>query len=158
MSEEKKVVSQKRKPIRKFFKSFVNVKAWVSYDEIKSNTKNTWSLFQRLIYRGPKEGVRQETYEEAVIRLGLTPEQLLSRKRNFLYSALLYEAFAVAFFIYFIYLLVNLKIIASCLTLILVVLMSVVAYREHFWYMQMQKKKLGCNFKDWVGFILKRSV
>ena len=156
MPEEEKVVVQKRRPIRKFFKSFVNVRKWVSYDEVSVNAKNTLSMFRRLVSRPSKDEVRVETYEEAIARLDLNPMQVLARKRNFLYSAMIYLAFALGFAVYFIYLLVNLNLVAAFLTTILIVLMSLAAYREHFWYMQMQKQKLGCTFRDWLGFVLRR--
>ena len=157
MPEIEKVVTQKRKPIKKFFKSFVDVKRWSSYDEVSANTKNTWSLFRKLVSRGTNE-TRHETYEEAIVRLGLNETQVVTRKNNFLYSFLVYAAFALGFFIYFIYLLVHLRLLAAGLSIILIVLMSLAAYREHFWYMQMKKKKLGCNFHDWLAFILGRSM
>jgi len=157
MPETKKVDTQKRKPIKKFFKSFVDVKKWSSYDEVSANTKNTWGLFRRLFSRATGE-VRRETYEEAIVRLGLNEEQAIARKNNFLYSSLVYAAFALGFLIYFIYSLIHLRLLAAGLTIMLIVLMSLAAYREHFWYMQMQKKKLGCDFHEWLAFILRRQV
>lgn len=151
-----KIDAPKRKPVRKFLKTFVDVKKWTSYDEVSSNVKNTASLFRRLIYTKPTE-IRQETYEEAIVRLGLTAEQVVVRKNNFLHSALVYALFVVGFFAYFVYMAINFKILAACFSLLLMVLMTLATYREHFWYMQMQKKRLGCNFRDWLAFVLRRS-
>ncbi|MDR1057014.1 MAG: type IVB secretion system protein IcmV [Coxiellaceae bacterium] len=156
MPETKTAETPKRKPVRNFFKSFVDVKRWSSYDEVSTNAKTVWGLFRRLTKR--TQEIRQETYEEAVACLGLTPEQIILRKKNFLYAALIYWTFALGFLIYFIYLLIHLNLLASFLTFILVIVMSLTAYREHFWYMQMQKKKLGCRFHDWITFILKKEV
>lgn len=156
---EAKVVEGSKTPkrgvVRKFFKSFVDVKKWVSYDEVKSNTKNTWGLLRRLL-RYDVSKVRNETYEEAVGRLGLNQEQIAKRQQVFLYSMLIYGAFALVFFSYFVYLIFNLRLLASIIMLILVFLMLLATYRESFWYMQMRKKKLGCNFKEWLDFILRR--
>lgn len=151
---KQEVVVQKSRPIKKFFKSFVDVKKWSSYDEVSGNAKTTWSLFRRLLHRN--DNVRQETYEEAIDRLGLGQEQLAARKDNFLYSFMIYGFFSFIFFIYFVYLLFNTRLLAAFLVLILMSLMALAAYREHFWYMQMQKKKLGCTFQDWLDFILRR--
>lgn len=154
--ETKPVSTPKRKPVRKFFKSFVDVKKWSSYDEVSANAKTTVGLFRRLFHLSAQE-TRQETYDEAIVRLGLTPEQIQERKKNFLYSALVYGAFALGFFLYFIYLLFQFRWYAACLTPILIALMVLAAYREHFWYMQMQKQKLGCNFHEWLEFVLRRA-
>ncbi len=146
---------QKKGPVKKFFKSFVDVKKWVSYDELKSNTKNTWGLFRRLFFSKRQEA-RRETYEEAIVRLELTPEQIVSRKNSFLYAAIIYGIFAIGFLCYLIYLLNQARFMAAILMLVLTSLMFLATYREHFWYMQMHKKKLGCNFSEWLAFVLRR--
>jgi len=155
MSESKPTKAPRRKLARTFFKSFIDVKKWSSYDEVKSNTKTVWGLFRRLTQR-PTQELRKENYEDAIARLGLTPEQIDIRKRNFLYSALVYWAFTLIFVVYFIYLLIHLRWLASLLTLVLVVVIAMTAYRENFWYMQMRKKKLGCGFREWLAFIFRR--
>ena len=155
-AEKKEVVVKKKGPAKKFFKSFVDVKKWSSYDEVSSNTKTAWGLFRRLSNRN--KDVRKETYEDAISRMGLSEEQIHQRKKNFLLSALVYAVFALGFFVYLVYLLINVKLLAASLTLLLVVLMSLATYREHFWYMQMHKRKLGCTFEDWLAFILRRPL
>ncbi|EKE01722.1 MAG: IcmV [uncultured bacterium] len=155
-AKKQEIVIKKRGPIKKLFKSFVDVKKWMSYDEVVTNTKTTIGLFRRLISYSKPEAIRHETYEEAVARLGMTEAQLLNRKKAFLYSALVYGAFALVLFIYLIYLLVNAYFFAAFFDLILACLLFLTAYLEHFWYMQMQKKKLGCGFQDWLNFILPR--
>jgi len=159
MPEEKtiKVIETKKSgPVKRFFKSFVDVKKWSSYDEVSTNTKTTIGLYRRFFSRST-EPIHQETYEQSVARLNLNETQLANRKRVFLYSALIYSVFALGFLIYFIYLLAHMYLYAACFEFILLGLVAVAAYREHFWYMQMQKKKLGCNFYDWVAFILRRA-
>ena len=148
--------TQKRKPVRSFFKSFVDVKRWMSYDELSTNVKSTLGLVRMVFSRSTKQP-QPETYEESVARLNLTEEQLISRKKVFLYSALIYSFFAIGLFIYFIYLVVNSHLYAAAFDLILTGLITVTAYHEHLWYMQMQKRKLGCTFHDWLDFILQKN-
>lgn len=150
--KEKGASKKKRRSISKFF---FNPRAWGSYDEVSSATKTTFGLFKRLFSRFSRE-VRRETYDEAISRLGLTDKQIEARRKTFFYSALVYLLFAFGFFVYFAYLLFNLHLLSAFLTFLLVVLMLLTGYREHFWYMQMKKKKLGCNFKDWLEFAFKR--
>ncbi len=159
MSNEQIRNPKERGPIRRLFKSFVDVKTWLSYEELKSNLKNTSGLFKKLvsIRKSKDTEIRRESYEEAISRMALTEEQLKKRKQTFLYSALVYIGFALGFISYFIYLLINLRFLAAALTLMIAALMLVTAYREHLWYMQMTKKKLGCNFSDWLAFILRRN-
>lgn len=154
-SEVRNTIPPKKGPIKRFFKSFVDIKKWVSYDELKSNTKNVWGLFRRLFFSKRREA-RRETYEEAIERLGLTSKQIVTRKNNFLYAAIIYGIFALGFLVYLFYLLINVRLVTAGLVLILTILMFITAYQEHFWYMQMHKKKLGCNFSEWLNFILRR--
>ena len=157
MLEEKEITIKKRRPIRAFFKSFVNVRKWSSYDEVSADAKMTFGLFRKFFSRNTARVIKQETYEESVARLHMTEEQLLQRKKVFLYSALIYGGLAFILFVYFVYLLLTKHFLATFLALILTGLMIVSAYREHFWYMQMQKRKLGCSFSDWLAFVLRRT-
>lgn len=145
----------KIKPVRSFFKSFVDVKRWISYDELSNNVKVTASMARRLFSHDTRQ-IQPETFEESVIRLNLSEEQLINKKNVFLYTAVIYSIFTIAFFIYFIYLIVHMSLYAAAFDLILMSFMSVMAYREHVWYIQIQKRKLGLRFNDWLDFVLKR--
>jgi hypothetical protein len=154
--KEESKETKKRGPVRKFFKSFVDVKRWMAYDEVSGNVKTTFGLYRRLFTSSTKP-VYHETYEESIARQNLTEAQLIARKKAFLYSALSYFVFALCLFLYFIQILLNKHLFVALFDLILVSVLFLLAYHEHFWYMQMQKKKLGCNFHDWINFILRRA-
>ena len=154
--EEKEIKTKKRGPIKMFFKSFVDVRRWISYDEISTNAKTTFGLFKRFFSRREDRTIYQETYEESVIRLNMNDAQLARRKKIFLYSALVYLIFAIILFVHLVYLLVRMRLYTAFFDLVLLSFVSITAYREHFWYMQMQKRKLGCNFREWLYFVLGR--
>lgn len=151
-----KVVSQRKRGKMKVSKVFINPKGWLSYDEVKNNAKTVFGLFRRF-FTPIKTEQRSETYEQALVRFGLNEQQAEAKKKKFLYSAIVYLIFGILFLAYFLYLLYHAKFLASFMAFILMVLMVLSFYREHFWYMQMKKKKLGCGFGDWVAFILGRS-
>ena len=151
----KKVITKKKGKVRKFFGSFVNVKTWVAYDELVTNLGNTCGFFKSFFSRPQKE-IRKESYEEAVARMALTEEQLQRRKDIFLKSAIVYFIFVLMLCGYATYLLVKLKFLVLLLVLILLIPTGLIACSEHFWYMQMEKKKLGCTFNEWLEFIFRR--
>ena len=64
------VETKKSGLVKKFFKSFVDVKKWSSYDDVSANTKTTIGLYRRFFSRSA-EPIRQETYEQSVARLNL---------------------------------------------------------------------------------------
>ena len=106
----------------------------------------------------PQKAKYDKNFAEAMQRLNLTEEQVTEQMKIRLHMALIYIGIALAIFIYAIYLLINGHFFAGILAITLGVLMSVYAYREHFWYMQMKQHKLGCTFKEWVEFTFKIKV
>lgn len=155
MSTDTRPATKKKGIIRRFFGSFFSVKKWVSYDELVVNAENFWALLKKL-FSHKKKKIIEESYDGAMERMSLSEEYLVQRKRLFLKSAIIYYGFALILLIYGVYLLLNLKLIAALLTIIILTPIALTAYREHFWYMQMEKKQLGCTFNDWVGFVFRR--
>ena len=135
------------------FKSFVDIRAWSSYDEIKTNTKSIYRLFLRLFSQKPNQTIRQETFEATVLKLNLTEEQINERKKIFLYSVLIYLAITLILIAYVLYLIKILRIVPAMFVLILTVFMAALTYREHLWYIQMSKRKFGCSFVEWLEFV-----
>jgi len=153
MDQNIKNVPPKKGMVGKFFKSFVDVKTWVSYDEIKTNTISIYSLFVRFFSKKPDRTAYQETFEEAALRLNLTEKQINDRKKIFLYSALIYLFVGLVLLVYAVSLMRKMLIVPAIFTLILTTFILALTYREHLWYMQMSKRKFGCNFKEWLGFV-----
>lgn len=148
----------KKGKVGRFFKSFVDVKTWISYDEVKTNTKSIYSLFARFFSSRNKNPILKETFEEAVIRLNLTEKQIIERKKIFLYSALIYLSIALILIAYALHLAVNSHIVLAIFTLILTTFIATLAYREHLWYMQMSRRKLGCSFAEWKDFVFEKKA
>ena len=151
------VAIKKKGPIRKALSlaSPFAVRRWVSYDELVANLENTSGFFKNFFSRQQRE-IRKESYEEAIARMALTEEQLQRRKSVLLKSATIYSVFALILFGYAIYLLINSKFPSLFLVLCLLVPTVLITYREYFWYMQMEKKKLGCTFDEWLEFVFRR--
>lgn len=154
MDQNIQKVAPKKGVIGRFFKSFVDVKAWISYDEIKLNIKSVYGLFRQIFTKRPHVNITPETFTEAVARLNLTEQQINQRKKTFLYSALLYWFISLALVAYAVFLIKKALIIPMLFTLILAAFVMALAYRENLWYMQMAKRKLGCSFAEWLNFML----
>ena len=134
------------------------VKRWVSYDELKTNFLSLAGLFRRLFKRETIEQPRCESYEEAVMRMNLSEQDLDERRRQFLKSAICYLLVALLLWINGIWLIAHLKLLGAGIALILALTLTLNAYHEHFWYMQMSQHKLGCTFRDWLTFVLRRKA
>ncbi len=149
---QKAVKTRKFGFTRVFFRTFVDIKRWLNYDEVKGGLKTTVDLFNKF-FSSRREPACRETYEESIARLNLNEMQLLNRKKVLLYSSLIYFFVAIVFFLYSCHQLISKHLFSGFMGLILVFFLAILAYREHFWYMQIRKKKLGCSFYDWLDFI-----
>ena len=156
MDQNIKLEPKKNSKTGGFFKSFVNVRAWVSYDEIKNNTKSIYGLFIRFFSNKTNKVIHEETFEEAILRLNLTEKQMNDRKKIFLYSALIYLCVALLLMAYALHLFTNSHALLAIFTLTLTTFVTTLAYREHLWYMQISKRKLGCNFSEWLKFMFEK--
>ena len=143
--------------VGKVVKPFVNFPAWLGWKQIAVTGRQIYSLAKDLTQKNKKEAMLQETFAQAMQRLNLTDVDVAKNCRTHLNLAIFYLICAVALFIYTIYLFGwHDYLIAPVVSLVLTILMLAFAYREHFWYFQMKKHKLGCSFKEWKAFILNR--
>lgn len=143
---------------RGFFRTAFNfnVREWLAVEQIKSNSRAVADAYRGIFGRRPNN--RGETFAEAVQRLGLTSEKLQKQKRNFFYFSVIYLIFSIGLLLYSFYLLLEKGfLLAFFVSFIMGILMLVYSFKEHFWYMQISKQKLGCTFKEWISFVFKRA-
>lgn len=133
--------------IGKMMKPFVNFPAWMGWKQISSTSKGLKDTAKTLL-ETPKPTYR-ETFQEATRRFHLSEADLQEKMKRFRQTALMYCAMAAGLFLYALYLFFTLHFIAAFLSLIVTVLALILAFRQHFWYFQMKRRKLGCTFKEW---------
>jgi len=124
-----------------------NVKQWADWDRTKASTLYLANGIKK--YLVPQRAKATESFATAVKRLNLSDTELLKRQHGLLRSCLIMLVFAFFMFFYSMYLLYTLKIKAFCLSFVVMMLALTFAFRYHFWYFQMKKRKLGCSFKEW---------
>lgn len=136
----------------RIFKPLVNFPKWMGLRQLKSNAAVISKMIKDLrVYR---PGIHQETFDEAVVRLQLTEEDIKQRMRTCFTLSIVYSIIAILLLVYTIYLVLQLSL-GMILGLLVTVLMSVLAYREHFWYFQMKTRRLGNSFQDWISFLVR---
>lgn len=131
------------------FKSFINVNEWIGLRNIMTMSRGVISAV-RLIFV-PQAAERTETYEEAIQRLNLSPEDIEMRKKTFIRIALMMALFGFICLGYMLYLLWSGYLAAGCMALVVALIVFAYAYRFHFWYFQLKVKKLGCTFQEWLN-------
>lgn len=142
--------------VRGFFGSIFDIRKNVGADQLTMYGRVIRYTAKDLFSRPTVSGVK-ETFEEAAQRFNLNEKDIEAQAKRFLLSAVFYLSFGSILLIYFIYLVFSdSSVLAILMSLVLSLVMFANSFREHFWYMQMKKRKVGCNFKDWTNFVLKR--
>ena len=142
----------KKKGFKSYTRSMFHVSRWMATDEIKDNFRSLKSMAKQ--YCTVEQAEFEETYEQAIKRLGLTESALDQKRREYLLQAYFYFAVAVALLGYAVYLyhLGHYLPMLMCLPIVLVLLSFF--FKCHFWYTQIRHKRLGMSAREWfVSFV-----
>lgn len=143
----------------KVIKPMVNFPRWMGWNQIADSGKFINSLAKDVFKTKPDGKLRDEKFEDACRRLNLTSGILLQRQKHFLRYAIFFVCLSFALFAYGIYLLIFggfFMAFLICLSLTCVSLS--LAFREHFWYIQIRHRRLGISLKDWFKLSLHQPV
>lgn len=129
-------------------KTFFNPRAWLGYDQLKSQTSTIWDIFKKLFT--PAKPERQETFDEAMKRLEITEDDLKVKKATYLNYAIAFIMLAtISFISSFFYLFYYHTFAGMMLGFAVTTLFATQAFRFHFWYFQIKHRKLGCTYQEW---------
>lgn len=127
----------------------VRVDKWIGYDYLKGTFNKTLQITKDTFQAETPS--RQETFEEAIERLGLKPEDLINRKKEFT-RLLVFHLFLTSLVIgYAIYMAFQGAIIATIISFCLSVWSTSQCFRYHFWLFQIRNRKLGCTLMEWFN-------
>jgi len=135
------------------WKTFFNPAGWLDYEGLKSKNKTIFSTLKNLFSKPQPE--RQEKFEQAKKRLGLSDEDVKNLEARYRLYALFFFllgviVFAYAFFVLFAYT----TITGWLLGLAAAAYSFSLAFKFDFWSFQMKKQKLGVTFNEWKRNIL----
>lgn len=124
-----------------------NFRFWIDYDRIRAFTQYFVNMAKKLFVPGTP--LPTESFEEALKRQNISEEVLTARKKGLYRLSILMTVISALLFVYSIYHVFMGSIMAVVLSLVVSMLALVLAYRYHFWYFQITKRKLGCTFREW---------
>lgn len=133
--------------VGRFLKNKFKVRSWIDFDRIRQGGDVIVSGWRT--YFIPQEKTATESFEEAKARLNLTDDDLLVRQKGLFRLVIIMVSMAMMLFLYFLYNLFYGRYAAVLLSSIVMLLALVIAFRYHFWYFQIQQRKLGCTLSDW---------
>lgn len=130
-------------------KTFFNPRAWLNYDALKQQTRLVYDI-GRDVLTPETAPARKETFEEALVRLNLTEDDIKETSENYLFYSVLFlgcslVVFAASFVMLFYYNTISGWLIALAITALLLTQ----AFRFNFWHFQIKYRKLGCTFEEW---------
>ncbi len=128
-------------------KSLFNVKQWFDWERIKAFTLYLKNGIKKFFV--PQQNDVVESFAEAKARLDLSDEDLLSRQKALYRLSLMMVIISVLLLFYAFYNLYLGSLRAFYLSLVVMLIGLVLAFRYHFWYFQIKKRKLGCSLKEW---------
>lgn len=138
--------------VKQLFNKLFNIKKWIDFERIRAG-KN-YVISQASTYFIPKEQKKSESFLAAKKRLQLTDEMLLERQQALLRLSFLMLAIAFGIFLYVLYELWNGYYIAMLISLVVMCIALVLAFRYHFWYFQIKNKQLGCSVYEWFKRVI----
>lgn len=132
----------------RFITRIFNIRAWSDYDRTKANTVYVGRSIKNLfILRPPGQ---EESFEQAQKRLGLSEQDLLEKQKALLRLSIIMCVGALALCVYALYNFYTLNLKSGFISLVVMSIALVLAFRYHFWFFQIKQRKLGCSIQEWI--------
>lgn len=144
--------------IKKIIKPAVDVPKWIDYQQLVKNNRSFFGFIKKIFV--PNQTQVQESFEDALIRLKLTPADLIQRNKEFtrlLYIWIFIFLVSISYSVYLLYI-HSMRGFFPSLGINFIILTQI--FRYHFWLFQIKQRRLGCSFRDWLNsqfFIRKKN-
>lgn len=133
--------------VKRVVKPLVDFPRWMDSENLANTTRSVWNSLKTIFVVAKPQ--QQESFEAAILRLGLTENDLLQRKKEFTRLVFIFILIAIPVFIYGGYLLKVGSPHGALLTFVLGLLSLAQAFRYNFWIFQIKQRRLGCSFFEW---------
>ena len=130
----------------------IKPKKWIGTDSLKRNGKDIVQMYQQLVEKKPTSD-RRENFSECMQRYGLSEADVQKRMKKSQRTAYGFLAVGGAALVYAIYWWTQGRFLPGILSIVMTLLLSAHAFREHFNYFQIKQRRLGCTFSDWLAFV-----
>jgi intracellular multiplication protein IcmV len=132
----------------KLVKPFVNFPKWMGVKYLGGSVKVSAQILRDLTT--PKKATRQETFEQALLRLRISEQDLAVRAQQLFWLFLLFSALALAIFGYTCYLFSQSAYRGGCAGFVVMAIAATLAFKHHFWLFQIKQRRLGCSWREWL--------
>lgn len=140
-----KKISESR--IAAVLKNIFNIRWWIDYDRLKSYTVYLSDGIKKVFI--PRQAQQAESFEKAVKEFNLTEKELAARQKGLYRLSLIMSALALFMLVYAGYHVFYGSLRATIISIVVMLIALVMAFRYHFWYFQIKQRQLGCSFRQW---------
>lgn len=135
--------------IKLLFDKYFNFKDWIDLKRTKEISNYFLNIFKKFFVPQKINQAQVRAFDDVVKEMGLTEEDISKKFVTFkrMYRVMLFSA--VFFYVYSLYEILYGGILAVMVAVVLAFVCLALAFRYHFWYFQVKKRKLGCSIKDW---------
>lgn len=137
------------KKFRAYIKRFFDFKSWVDFNRTKEITNYFLNIFEKFFVPKKIKPEQVKSFDEVMQELGLTEEDIKKRSLTFQRMYRLMLGGALFFYVYTLYQFLYGSILSVMVAFVLAFLSLTLAFRYHFWFFQIQRRKLGCSIKEW---------
>ena len=123
------------------------LRKWSDYDQIMQTGKSLKEFLLSLFV--PQRTSYQESLTQAMSRLQLSAEDIRNRMRSFKRLTVIMLVIAAIVFLYSVYLFMHRHLAVAGISLLMMGLPLMLAFRYHFWFFQLKQGKLGCSLSEW---------
>lgn len=131
----------------KILKPLVDVPRWMDLPRLAKNGTMLVDIVKQLLV--PQKAKITETFEDAMVRLQLSPTDIAQRAKEFKRLLFIFLAIFIVLLSYTIYLFLLGSIRPGLVSLVLVFIVLAQVFRYHFWLFQIKQRKLGCTLREW---------
>lgn len=93
-------------------------------------------------------------FEDLIKKGVITEEKLKKAKKTCLFMSRIALFISFLLFFYLVFCVIKCYYMSLIMGFLLFLVTLGLAFKYHFWYMQVVRRRLGCTFRDWVLFIL----
>jgi intracellular multiplication protein IcmV len=135
--------------IKKIIKPAIDIPKWIDYQHLSKSNRSVFAFIKKFFI--PEQASTQESFEEALLRLKLTSEDLAQRSREFTRLMWIWVFLFLVSISYSIYLfhIHAFRGFYPGLGICFIILTQI--FRYHFWLFQIKQRRLGCGFCDWLN-------
>ena len=141
--------TKRNSSLRDMIKNVFKFRFWLDTDRLKGFSIYIQEMFSKLFVLQSQQA--DESFLVVKERLKLDDAALLKRQKK-LFSLSLFMLF-LAFLIlgYIFYQAVYGSFVGVILSVVVMLIALALAFRYHFWYFQLKRKKLGCSLREWFS-------